>query len=86
MAEAPWISEVARLLEEAAEALRGRRYRRVIVTLGTAVGYVQRARDQGDRFAHELLKHTIENSEASTERFTFQPGELEALTAPNEKK
>jgi len=86
MADAPWHVEVARLLEEAADALRTRRYRRTIVALGTAVAYVQRARDAGDRFAAELLSHTVESpKDDPTERFTFQPGELEALSVPGEK-
>jgi hypothetical protein len=81
MADAQWQLEVARLLEEAAEALRARRHRRSIVALGTAVAYVQRASEKGDTFAQELLRHTVAGpKEDATERFTFAPGELEALT------
>jgi hypothetical protein len=81
MADAQWQAEVARLLEEAAESLRARRHRRTIVALGTAVAYVQRAGEDGDAFAQELLRHTVAgNKEDPTERFTFAPGELEALT------
>jgi hypothetical protein len=82
MADLPWQVQVAELLEQAAQALRTGRSRRSIVALGTAVAYVQRARDQGDRFAQELLSHTLESTKDDpTERFTFKPGELEALTS-----
>jgi hypothetical protein len=85
MAHAPWQVDVARLLEEAAEALRAGRQRRTVVALGTAVAYVQRARSQGDKFAQELLASTIEApKEDPTSRFTFQPGELEALSVRGE--
>ena len=78
---------VAGLLEQAAEALRTRKYRRSVVSLGTAVAIVQRARDQGDAFAQELLSYTIESTKDDpTERFTFRPGELEALSLPGSKK
>lgn len=86
MADLPWQAEVAGLLEQAAQALRSKRHRRAIVALGTAVAYVQRARDSGDRFAQELLSNTIDNKEDRTERFTFQPGELEALRVTGLKK
>ncbi len=80
MADATWHAEVARLLEEAAESLRAGRHRRTIVALGTAVAYVQRAGDGGDKFAQELLRHTVAGpKDDPTERFTFAPGELEAL-------
>jgi len=86
-AGARWQAEVARLLEEAAGALRGRKHRRVLVALGTAIAYVQRARDDGDTFAQDLLSLTVESpKEDPTERFTFSPGELEALSLPPGKK
>jgi hypothetical protein len=86
LADVPWQAEVAGLLEQAAQALRARRHRRAIVALGTAVAYVQRARDRGDTFAQELLSHTIESpKDDPTQRFTFQPGELEALNVPAKK-
>ena len=70
MADAPWHVEVARLLEEAAHAVGTRRYPRTIVALGTAVAYVQRAREEGDKFAAELLRHTVESpKDEATERF-----------------
>jgi hypothetical protein len=87
MPPAPWLVDVARLLEEAAEALRAGKQRRTIVALGTAVAYVQRARKQGDKFAEELLASTIEApKDDPTSRFTFAPGELEALSIRPEKK
>jgi len=87
MADASWQTEVARLLEEAAEGLRKKRHRRVIVALGTAVAYVQRAGEEGDPFAQELLRHTVANpNNDPTERFTFAPGELEALSVRPSKK
>jgi hypothetical protein len=87
MADPPWQAQVASLLEQAAQALRTGRSRRAIVALGTAVAYVQRARDGGDRFAHELLANTVESpKDDPTARFTFKPGELEALTLPGDKK
>lgn len=88
MAEVPWTTQVAGLLEQAAEALRTRKHRRAIVALGTAVAIVQRARDGGDAFAQELLSYTVESTKDDpTERFTFSPGELEALSVrPPEKK
>lgn len=76
-----WATQVAGLLEQAAEALRNRKHRRSLVALGTAVAIVRRARDQGDAFAEELLSYTVESGKDDpTERFTFSPGELEALS------
>jgi len=87
MTEVAWQAQVAGLLEQAAEALRTRKHRRAIVALGTAVALVQRARDQGDAFAQELLSYTVENTKDDpTERFTFSPGELEALSVRLDKK
>jgi hypothetical protein len=87
MQPAQWQFEVARLLEEAAEALRNGRQRRTFVALGTAVAYVERARAGGDAFATELMSHTLDKpKEDPTSRFTFQPGELEALSVRPEKK
>jgi len=87
MSDGRWQAEVARLLEQAAEALRTRKHRRVIVALGTAIAYVQRARNDGDTFAQDLLSLTVESpKDDPTERFTFSPGELEALSLPPGKK
>ena len=87
MQPAAWQIDVARLLEEAAEALRNGRQRRTIVALGTAVAYVQRARAEGDAFATELMSHTVEKpKDDPTSRFTYEPGELEALSVRPERK
>jgi len=87
MTEVTWQAQVAGLLEQAAEGLKTRKHRRAIVALGTAVAIVQRARDQGDAFAQELLSYTVENTKDDpTERFTFRPGELEALSVRLDKK
>lgn len=83
MQDAPWQDEVARLLEQAAQALRDKVDRRAVRALGTAIAYLELAREQGDKLATELLSLTAESAkEGPTERFTFAPGELEALSAP----
>jgi hypothetical protein len=80
MADATWHAEVARLLEEAAEALRAGRHPRPKLAHGAPGGYVTRPGDGGDKFAQELLRHTVAGQKDDpTERFTFAPGELEAL-------
>jgi hypothetical protein len=81
MQDAPWQVEVARLLEQAAQALRDKSDRRAVRAFGTAFAYLELARENGDRFASELLAQVGENAkEGPTERFTFQPGELEKLS------
>ena len=81
MQDAPWQDEVARLLEQAAQALRDKADRRALRAFGTAFAYLELARETGDRFASELLAQVFENAkEGPTERFTFQPGELEKLS------
>ena len=83
MREAPWQDEVAQLLEQAAQALRDKADRRAVRAFGTAFAYLELARENGDRFASELLSQISENAkEGPTERFTFQPGELEKLSSP----
>ncbi|HYO98136.1 MAG TPA: hypothetical protein VER33_26710 [Polyangiaceae bacterium] len=78
-----WRNEVARLLEHAAHALRVRNDRHAIVAFGTAVGYLQKARENADSVAAQLLAQTSEAAaDGPTERFTFKPGELEALKNP----
>jgi len=82
MADTPWQHEVAQLLEQMAQALRDKVDRRAIRAFGTAVAYLELARENGDKLAVELLSQVSENAkEGPTERFTFQPGELEALTS-----
>jgi len=81
MPEAPWQDEVAQLLEVAAQALRDKVDRRAVRSFGTAIAYLQIARESGDKLATELLAHAFETAkDGPTERFTFQPGELEALS------
>jgi soluble lytic murein transglycosylase-like protein len=82
MQEAAWQDEVARLLEQAAQFLRDKADRRAARAFGTAIAYLQLARENGDRLAAALLAETVENAKQEpTERFSFQPGELEALTS-----
>jgi hypothetical protein len=85
MSDAPWQHEVADLLEQMVQALRDKNDRRAIRAFGTAVAYLELAREQGDRLAAELLSQvTPKAKEDPTERFTFQPGELEALSVRDE--
>jgi hypothetical protein len=85
MHDAPWQDEVAGLLEQAAQALRDKAQRRAVRSFGTAVAYLELARENGDRLAAELLALTRETAkEGPTERFTFKPGELEALSIPSD--
>jgi hypothetical protein len=82
MQDAAWQDEVARLLEQAAQFLRDKADLRAARAFGTAIAYLQLARDNGDRLAATLLAETIENAKQEpTERFSFQPGELEALSS-----
>jgi hypothetical protein len=81
MHDAPWQDEVARLLEQTAQAFRDKSDRRAVRSFGTAIAYLSLARERGDRLAAELLAQTGETAkEGPTERFTFKPGELEALS------
>lgn len=81
-----WRKEVGGLLEQAALALRGRNDRHAVVAFGTAIAYLQKARERGEPLAAELLAQTFEVvGDGPTERFTFTPGELEALTETPKK-
>ena len=81
MHEAPWQDEVARLLEQTAQALRDKADRRAVRAFGTVIAYLELARENGDKIATELLAQAVASAkEGPTERFTFQPGELEALS------
>lgn len=81
MHEAPWQDEVARLFEQTAQALRDKADRRAVRAFGTAIAYLELAGENGDRLASEMLAQAVASAkEGPTERFTFQPGELEALT------
>jgi hypothetical protein len=82
MQEAAWQDEVARLLEQTAQFLRDKADRRAVRAFGTAIAYLQLARETGDRLAAGFLAETVENAKQEpTERFSFQPGELEALSS-----
>jgi hypothetical protein len=82
MHDAPWHEEVGRLLDQAAQALRDKADRRAVRAFGTAIAYLELARESGDRLAAELLAQMTETAkEGPTERFTFAPGELEALAS-----
>jgi hypothetical protein len=81
MQEAPWQDEVARLLDQAAQFLRDKSDRRAVRAFGTAIAYLELARENRDKLATELLAQVTDTAkEGPTERFTFQPGELEALS------
>jgi hypothetical protein len=80
MAKIPWRNEVAELLEQCAAALRNRNDRQAIASLGTAIGYLQQAEENGDRTAIALLGQTGSTTpDDRTQRFSYAPGELEAL-------
>jgi hypothetical protein len=73
-------------LEHAALAIRSKNDRPAVVAFGTAIAYLQKARDRGDPLAMELLAQTLEvPGDGPTERFTFTPGELEALAETPKK-
>jgi hypothetical protein len=81
-----WRKEVARLLEHTALAIRAKNDRPAVVAFGTAIAYLQKARERGEPLAGELLGQVMEQaSDGPTERFTFTPGELEALTETPKK-
>ena len=81
MHDAPWQDEVARLLEQAAQALRDKADRRAVRAFGTVIAYLELASENGDKVAREILAQAVASAkEGPTERFTFQPGELEALS------
>jgi hypothetical protein len=85
MHDAPWQDEVARLLEQAAQALRDKSDRRAVRAFGTAIAYLELACENDDKLASELLAQAVASAkEGPTERFTFQPGELEALSVRGE--
>jgi hypothetical protein len=80
MTQSPWQAEVAQLFEYAAQCLRQHQDRQAIVAFGTAVAYLQRAQDEGERTAAELLAQFNEaERDGQTQRFKFAPGELEEL-------
>ncbi|HEY0465912.1 MAG TPA: hypothetical protein VGC79_16980 [Polyangiaceae bacterium] len=67
---------------EAGRALSMGNARRASAALGTAVAYLEKARDSGDPSAAALLLQlSVSVNVESTERFSFAPGELERLNA-----
>lgn len=80
MPQTSWQIEVAQLFEYAAECLRQHHERQAVVAFGTAVAYLQRAQDEGERTAAEMLAILGEvDQDGQTQRFRFAPGELEEL-------
>jgi hypothetical protein len=81
MTQHAWRSEVASLFEHCAEMLRARQDRQVAAAFGTALAYLVRAEDAGDRGATAVLSQVQRlRCEENTKRFSFAPGELEELT------
>jgi hypothetical protein len=75
-----WRENVAALLAEVGRELVARNDRRVAMVMGTALAYLEKARDQGDAQAAELLMRLGQATQADhTERFVFAPGELEEI-------
>ena len=82
MAALLWRQHVGEQLIEAGRALSLGNARRASAALGTAVAYLEKARDSGDPNASALLLQlSVPVHEESTERFSFAPGELEQLHA-----
>jgi len=82
MAALLWRQHVGEQLIEAGRALSTGNARRASAALGTAVAYLEKARDSGDSNAAALLLQlSVPVNEESTERFSFAPGELEQLRA-----
>lgn len=75
-----WREEVAALFEQVASSLREKSDRRALVAFGTAIAYLQKAHRKGQRTAGDLLSQLVEAvADGPTQRFTFSPGELEAI-------
>ena len=82
MAALLWRQHVGEQLIEAGRALSVGNALRANAALGTAVAYLEKARDAGDSSAAALLLQlSVKVHEESTERFSFAPGELEQLNA-----
>lgn len=87
MSNDAWREEVALLLERCAASLREHRDRQGGADLGTAMAYLQRAEDEGDKGATTLMGQVcVARSLDRTERFSFAPGELEMLEARSNPK
>ena len=77
---------MASLLEQVARALVVHNDRRAVVAIGTALAYLEKARLSGDSEAGQLLAQLREAThEDGTARFSFMPGELEALKGLDKK-
>jgi hypothetical protein len=80
MDKSSWRSEVARLLDHCAGALRAGADRQALISFGTAIAYLVKARTAGSLVAGELLSQLNDVAgDGPTKRFTFAPGELEEL-------
>jgi hypothetical protein len=87
MSQSLWQVEVAQLFEYCAQCLRAHNDRQAIVAFGTAIAYLQRAQDEGERTASELLAQFGElGHDGQTQRFVFEPGELEELANRNRER
>jgi hypothetical protein len=75
-----WRENVAELLVEVGRQLLARNDRQVVVAMGTALAYLEKADAQGDTQAAELLMSLKRAAHADrTDRFLFAPGELEEI-------
>jgi hypothetical protein len=80
MAKDTWRSEVAEQFERCAEAIRSGKDHVAASAIGTAIGYLQQAKEAGVRGAAELLSQANSSCrEDETQRFSYVPGELETL-------
>jgi len=87
MSQDAWREEVALLLERCAASIRERRDHQAGADFGTAIAYLQRAEDDGERGAIALFEQVcIARSLDRTERFSFAPGELEILSNRGQNK
>ena len=87
MSQNAWRNEVALLLESCAASLRAHRDRQAGADLGTAIAYLQRAENDGERSATALLVQagTVRGDDR-TQRFSYAPGELEDLSGRHSDK
>jgi len=87
MGQDAWRNEVALLFERCAASLRANRDRQAGADFGTAIAYLQRAEEDGERGAISLLVQARSvRGDDRTERFSFVPGELENLSGRGNSK
>ena len=87
MGQDAWRNEVALLFERCAASLRANRDRQAGADFGTAIAYLQRAEEDGERSAISLLAQARSvRGDDRTERFSFVPGELENLSGRSTKE